>query len=377
MKVLIVSEPGVDGVFRHVQALVRHLLASGWRVDLAYSDCRGSDQLQLLVAEVETAGGATLNLRVNQRPGPSDFTALIALWKFACQSGPDVIHAHSSKAGVLARTLRWLGIRARYFYTPHAYYRMHNPHGAARFFHLIERLFANVGTTICMTKEEASFAAEVIGARAAKRVIVANGVDAARFRPLCPDEKSQVRRAFGLPEKGSLLGTVGRFSTQKDPVTLYRGFIEAALPDVHLAHLGQGELEHSVDALLRGSSCISRISRIAYSSEPAAFYGALDGFILTSLYEGMSFAVLEALASNLPVILTRAPGNTAFNDFHFSHIYWAEPGDAASVAKAIREWHRESSSGAAPNHREAVLAELTETMCFDRTMGLYTADCGS
>jgi glycosyltransferase involved in cell wall biosynthesis len=278
---------------------------------------------------------------------------------------------------VLARSLRWLGVKARYFYTPHAFYRMNNPHGAARFFHLIERLFAGIGTTICMTKEEAAFAADVIGAHRARRVILANGVDATRFRPLSPKEKREVRRALGLPENGLVLGTVGRFSTQKDPVTLYRGFIEAALPDVHLAHLGQGELEPQVDDLLRGSDAAKRMSRIPYSSEPAAFYGSLDGFVLTSLYEGMSFAVLEALASNLPVILTRVAGNSAFADYRFSHVYWCEAGDAASVASAIREWHREAIAGAVPNHREVVLAELTEALSYDRTIGLYTADSAS
>ena len=45
MKVLIVSEPGVDGVFRYVEALCHFLVGEGVEVHLAYSDRRGSDRL--------------------------------------------------------------------------------------------------------------------------------------------------------------------------------------------------------------------------------------------------------------------------------------------------------------------------------------------
>ena len=79
MNVLEVVEPGVDGVFRHVEGLTRFLASSGVRVSLAYSDVRGSEGLRRLVAEVIASGGKALNLAVGNRPAASDLFAALKL----------------------------------------------------------------------------------------------------------------------------------------------------------------------------------------------------------------------------------------------------------------------------------------------------------
>src|SRR5580704_18502408 len=110
MKVLEVTEPGVDGVFRYVETLCHFLIERGVEVHLAYSDRRGSDRLPRLVAWVEQHGGRTVNLRTANRPAFSDWGALCSLLKLTRKVRPDVIHSHSSKAGFLGRILRGFGI---------------------------------------------------------------------------------------------------------------------------------------------------------------------------------------------------------------------------------------------------------------------------
>ena len=77
MKVLQVVEPGVDGVFRHVEGLTRFLSGHGVQVSLAYSDVRGSQGLRRLVDEVRLSGGKTLNLAVGNKPSLIDVFAAI------------------------------------------------------------------------------------------------------------------------------------------------------------------------------------------------------------------------------------------------------------------------------------------------------------
>jgi hypothetical protein len=101
-RVLIVSEPGADGVFRYVEALVGYLINRGMEVDLAYSNMRGSPELYALVQRVESHCGKTLDLQIGNRPCARDRLALVELWRLALERQPAVIHAHSSKAGVLA-----------------------------------------------------------------------------------------------------------------------------------------------------------------------------------------------------------------------------------------------------------------------------------
>jgi glycosyltransferase involved in cell wall biosynthesis len=354
MNVLLVSQPARDGVLRHVIGLVDFLLAQGDRVHLAYCDYDASDQLHALVDRVRAAGGRVLNLGVKNAPQPRDLPAVLRLLALIWKERPDVIHAHSSKAGALVRGLGLLGLRTPIFYTPNSYYRMHDPENRkARVYHALERIFGRVGTTITMSRCESTFAERVIGVPLARQLVSGNAVDFGTFQPATAEARLEFRARFGLPAEAKLIGSVGRFSLQKDPLTMYAAFADVArdLPDVHLVHLGQGELETKVDALIAARGMGERCHRLPYLNDSSPFYRALDGFILTSLYEGMSYAVLEALASNLPLVLTHAPGNDDFADHGFSHLEWCQPGDVASVSVAMRTWRAKLDRPEAPNHR--------------------------
>ncbi len=354
MNILLVSQPARDGVLRHVEALVDFLLAQGDRVHLAYSDFDASEQCHALIARVRAAGGEALNLGVRNGPQPRDFPAVLRLLGLIRKERPDVIHAHSSKAGALVRGLGLLGLRTPIFYTPHSYYLMHAPENRkARMFHFLERIFGRVGTTITMSRCESNFAAQVIRVPLAQQLLCENAVDFDLFHPATPAERRALKVQFGLPPDAKIIGSVGRFSPQKDPLTMYAALAEVARdrPDVHLAHVGQGELAPQMDALIAQHGIADRCHRLPYMNDTSPFYRALDGFILTSRYEGMSYAVLEALATNLPMVLTLAPGNESFGEHGFSNLQWAHPADVASVANAIRTWRERLDCEEVPNHR--------------------------
>src|SRR3954453_3654223 len=101
MTVLVVSQPGQDGVLRHVDLLCRYMIRRGVRLHLAYSDRQSCSQLRALVEHVDESGGRTLNLRVGNAPELADVRAIRGLLKLIREEKPDVIHGHSSKAGGL------------------------------------------------------------------------------------------------------------------------------------------------------------------------------------------------------------------------------------------------------------------------------------
>jgi len=375
MKVLLVSQPASDGVFRHVEGLAKYLLAQGIEIHLAYSDRAACDQLQPLVDRIAAAGGRTLNLRVGNAPGAADGAALFALRRLVRAVSPEVIHAHSSKAGALVRGLAFFGSKARIFYTPHAYYRMHAPTGAkARVFHAIERRLAHRGTTIALAPDEAAFARARIGVAEKRLRILPNGVNCARYRPATPEEKRALRAQFGVPPDALVLGTCGRFSAQKDPLTTYAALAKIApdAPDLFFVHLGKGELEPEVDALLAQHGLAARCQRIPYLADTSPFYRMLDGFVLASLYEGMSYALLEALSTNLPLILTQAPGNRDFAEVGLDRLFWAPPADIDALAEAFLSWRREAvSGGPLPNHRSIALKQFSLEASYARLLAAY------
>lgn len=374
MKVLLVSQPASDGVFRHVEGLADYLLAQGIEVHLAYSDRAACDQLQPLVERIAAAGGRTLNLRVGNAPGVADGPALLALRRLVRSVSPDVIHAHSSKAGALVRGLTFFGSKAHIFYTPHAYYRMHAPTGAkAKVFHTIERGLAHRGTTIALAPDEAAFARTRIGVAEKRLRILPNGVNCARYCPATIEEKRTLRAQFGVPPDALVLGTCGRFSAQKDPLTTYAALARIApdAPELFFVHLGKGELEPEVDALLARRGLGARCKRVPYLADTAPFYRMLDGFVLASLYEGMSYALLEALSTNLPLILTQAPGNRDFAGIGLDRLFWAPPADIDALTSAFLSWRREAVSDRPPNHRSIALAQFSLESSYARLLAAY------
>ena len=367
MQILLVTEPGVDGVFRHVEALASFLLGRGHGVHLAYSDVRGSDRLTQLVAKVSAEGGRTLNLAVSNAPGPGDLAAVMKLRRLVQEARPDVIHAHSSKAGALARALAFLGIRQPVFYTPHAYYGLSGKGGMkAVVFNAVEAVLGRIGTTINLSEGEQAFARSTLKISQPKLRLIANPVDCARFQPADELRRQEIRAALGVPADAKLLGSVGRLAFQKDPLTLYRAFAKAAQsrPELWLYHLGDGELSAECGALAEQLGIRSRIIRQTYLSEPLSFYQALDGMILTSRYEGLSFAVLEALACDLPVILSQVPGNNDFTQMGLSHCWSAGKEDAEGFAGVIEEWAKDHERARPSNHRQIAESRFSQAACF-------------
>ncbi len=373
--VLLVSEPGVDGVFQYVRKLALQLIEHGRRVHFAYSSRRDCPALYQLVEQVRAAGGRTLDLRVSNAPRPADALALFNLWRLARAERPAVIHAHSSKAGVLARSLFFLGIEARYFYTPHAYYQMPGgPNPRKRFFTAIERAFARVGTTINVSDGEAEYARRVIGLPAERQRMIITGADCAVFRPAGDAaDKAEARRHFGLPVDALLLGTVARYSDQKDPLTLYRALIPSLErnPALHFAHLGKGELSGDVDALLAAAPAEvrARVHRIEASDRAPTFYRALDAFALPSRFEGFSLSALEALATGLPLILSSCLGNDDLKGYPLDTVRWVPPADPARLTEEIDAWAAKPPG--ATNHQRIVCQDFDAAEAFHKILSCY------
>lgn len=374
MQILLVTEPGVDGVFRHVEALASFLLEREYRIHLAYSDVRGSDRLKQLVEKISAAGGKTVNLAVSNAPGPGDVAALLKLRRLVTEARPEVIHAHSSKAGALARALVWLGVRQPVFYTPHAYYGLSGKGGMkSRVFNAVEAVLGRIGTTINLSEGERAFARDSLKIPPARLRLIANPVDCVRFRPADAVKRQEIRAALGVPAAAILLGSVGRLAFQKDPITLYHAFAKACQkrPELWLYHLGEGELSAECAALADQLGIRPRIVRQTYLSEPLSFYQALDGMILTSRYEGLSFAVLEALACDLPVILSRVPGNNDFTEMGLSHCWSAGKEDADGFAKVIGQWAQDCALGRGSNHRQIAETRFSQEACFGAIVREY------
>jgi len=376
LRILIVVEPGVDGVFRHVEGLVDYLLRADAHVDLAFSSRRSGAGMQRLVARVVAAGGEAVDLRVTNIPEGRDIRGFVRLLGLIRRVCPDIIHAHSSKAGGLVRTAALFFREPRYYYTPHAYYGMAKRRTfRVRFFNWIEHLLGRVGATIAISRDEAEFARCVLGVPAGHLHIVHNPVDSVRFSPATFDQRRAARAALGIPEKAVVLAMIGRMCWQKDPETAYAAVAAVCRqnPDLYFLHLGWGKWRQYLTEKGAQLGFASQLKILNYVDDPLAFYHAIDGLLISSRYEaGWALVFLEGLACNLPLIGATCLGMSDIGRAGLSHVWPFVPEDISSCTAAVQKWLTSYRAGIKQcNHRAFAVERLSPSRCFGAVFDLY------
>ena len=383
MSLLLVVEPGLDGVFRHVEGLVGYLLDQGVRIHLAYSSRRCGAAMLELVSRVRAAGGEAIDLRVTNVPEFADIPALFHLIGLIRRTRPDVIHVHSSKAGALGRLAALLLRHRNCFYSPQAYYGMAKPLTLkVRFYNWIERLLGGIGTTIAISQDEANFARTVLKVDPDLVRVIHNPVDAASFVPATNESRRAARAALGIPETTVVLAIIARMCWQKDPETAYAGVapVCASNPDLLLVHLGWGKWYEYLKGFGEKHGMGGQLRILDYTDDPRAFYHAVDGLLVSSRYEaGWPLVFLEGMASNLPIVAATGLGMSDVGRAELSHVWTFPPESVEGCTKAVNQWLACQRKGIHDcNHREFAIERLSPERCFGAIVRLYrnTAEPG-
>jgi glycosyltransferase involved in cell wall biosynthesis len=140
-----------------------------------------------------------------------------------------------------------------------------------------------------------------------KMVVIPGGIDADRFRPL-PGEQSRTR--LGLPADRLIVGAVTRMRARKGVEEFIRavGQLRTMRADVHAVMVGEVDLDEDLRELVRALGLQDHLTLLGCRSDMPQVYAAFDVFVLSSHAEGMSNAVLEAMAMERPVVATDGGG---------------------------------------------------------------------
>ena len=177
---------------------------------------------------------------------------------------------------------------------------------------------------------------ETIGYPKERIQIIPNGVDSDFFSP-CQQTKEEAKRQLGLPADGLLVGIVARFVPFKNHLGAIRALAVATEngSPFHLALAGDGQLAGELRQLVGNLNLNSNVHFLGELERVRPFLHSLDVFLSNSTHrEGMSNAVLEAMACRLPVIATRVAASPELLDDGSSGIL-IQPGDDQALADAI------------------------------------------
>ena len=300
LDVLVVSQPVDYGVAIYVRQLTAAAVAVGHRVTVVSP---GQDRGPL-AAWVRSAGAEHRTLNMARKPAVRDVFDLVALRRLA--RGRDVVHLHSSKAAALGRVAALsLGRRRRPAVVVTAHYWSWLVGGRwAPLYRWIERRLARrCDSIVAVSEGEAAEGRVVLGASVPLRLIP-NGVDRARFSP----DGDPADRDPDHP----LLVCVGRLSAQKGQDVAIRALARVDDRTARLrlvgAESGPGERAR-LGALAESLGVADRIDWRGAVEDTAPEYRAADVVLAPSRWDGLSLALLEAMASGAAIVASDVNGS--------------------------------------------------------------------
>jgi glycosyltransferase involved in cell wall biosynthesis len=237
-----------------------------------------------------------------------DASAVPALVRTLGDVGADLVHTHSSKAGVIGRIAARRGALPA-VHTVHGWPFHDQQRAPVRLlWQGIERACAPLARRLVVVAESdraAGLAARI--GRPDQYVLVRSGLELARYGP-DPVARVDVRQELNLPLDAVVIGAVNRLSPQKDPLTLLTAMLPLLRerPDLRLLVVGDGPLRPEVKRLaaeLPAAVCLTGLR-----TDVPRLLAAMDVFVSASLWEGLPRTVLQATAAGLPVVATAAGG---------------------------------------------------------------------
>lgn len=300
MKILHITEAMGGGVANVVSLLANAQVAQGHEVCIAHSVRSDTpiDQLHELFPDPITRHELFMVTEIRPFADLKSLAEIIALCK---QIDPDVIHLHSSKAGVLGRVAaRLLGLQNRVFYTPHglSFLRQDVSQLKQRLFQGIEKLVASLGgTVVACSRSEANLVRQLIGHP--RVTYVENSVDISSI-----PEKQYLADA----RDSVCIVTSGRICYPKAPWRFAKLAMNTKGASLRFKWLGDGELR---DQLRVNHGELPENLEVAGWLRRNDLYEELlkaDIFVLPSLWEGMPLALIEAQVIGLPCVVSDVTG---------------------------------------------------------------------
>jgi glycosyltransferase involved in cell wall biosynthesis len=312
IKVALVLEATEGGTRRHLLDLLEGLPPERFEL-LAIVSVRPEGGFEADIQRLRAGGVRVEVLPMRRRPAPlADAAALFRLWRLFRRERPDVVHAHGSKGGLLGRLAgRLAGVR-RVYHTPHVYPFQWSAGPMRRVYLAVERCLWRLShKVVAVGPGQASVALRSRVASKGRLVIIPNGVDAGKFSAMAsPENRGAIRRELGLADSDLAVGMVARLSPQKGCGHFLRAARLAAgqEPRAKFLLIGSGPLEHHLRMLAGQLGIGERVLFLGHRPDADRLYAALDLFVLSSLWEGLPYVILEAQASGLAVVASRIPG---------------------------------------------------------------------
>jgi glycosyltransferase involved in cell wall biosynthesis len=240
-----------------------------------------------------------------------DLAAIDRLRRRFVETGADVVHTHSSKAGLLGRVAAFLAGVPVVVHTVHGWsFNATQPAPQRALYVSLERLAARATHVLVAVSRRNLEAGLGLGiGRPEQYELLRSGIDLESFRTAGVDREA-ARASLGYGPAHRVVGSVACLKPQKAPLDFVRAAAEAHArePSLRFFLAGDGELRPAVEAEIARLGLEGIVQLLGWRRDVPQLLAAMDVFLLTSLHEGLPRAVLQAMAAGVPVVATDVDG---------------------------------------------------------------------
>lgn len=265
-----------------------------------------------------------------------DLLALLELAKLFLDEKPSVLHTHSSKAGILGRLAAALAGVPIVVHTYHGFgFHDRQPAFVKNLYVFLEQLCAHCADVLVfVSRANITYAAEHGLVRPQDATLIRSGVKLADLP--APVDAAKLKMSVGVGMHKLLVVSVGNLKPQKNA----GDFVEAAatvlaeIPEARFVFLGDGPQRRALEARVFTLGLEGKVLFLGWRRDAPQWLAAADVFVLTSLWEGLPRALVEAMKSGLPPVCYATDGVTDLIQDGVNG-YLIEPGDHRALAERV------------------------------------------
>jgi glycosyltransferase involved in cell wall biosynthesis len=269
----------------------------------------------------------------------ADIRALCDLVRIIKTEKPDIVHTHTSKAGILGRLAAIIGRVPLIVHTPHGHvFFGHFRPTLARIFLWIERLVAPItDRVVALTEGELRDYTDLKIYPSAKLVKIHSGVEVERFKQNS-DNVVDKKRSLGLNLNDCIVGFIGWLLPIKGPMYLLNAMKEVWQEhnDVSLVFIGKGGLDVELRTEALKINANGRVKFLGWRNDIEQVLPLFDILVLPSLNEGMGRVLVEAMAAGKPIVASKVGGIPDLVK-HDHNGLLVPPGNEKALAASIKQ----------------------------------------
>ena len=316
IKILYALESAGGGTLKHVVYLATRLDKNKFDITIVLPDENYEQDTPTAILLLKQSGVQIDIIPMTKRLSPfSNIYALPKICSYLRTRQFDIVHAHSSKAGVLFRlAAKWTRMPV-VIYTPHCFHFTAHSGIKRWFFAEIERIFAKITDCIIISgTEQTALHKEYI--KPSKEIsVIDNAIDPFEYKK---KDVRTIRKKWNIPEHHKIVVGVGRLAKQKN----WEMFIKTAKlvlennAAVTFIIAGEGRSYRRLTRLIDSLGISAHIRLCGYLEDVSYAYSVADVFVSTSTWEGLPYTYLEALHFHVPMLVTFTEGM----EYFFRHV---------------------------------------------------------